>query len=60
MKTEEEIIKEIKKLQEVNTTLPSGKTDMLLEFKKAMAISTMLYVLGRVDSLGFDKECVNE
>ena len=59
MKTEEEIIKEIKKLQEVNTTLPSGQTDVFLEFKKAMSITAMLYVLDRVKSLGFEEEVAN-
>lgn len=59
MKTECEIISEIRRLQETNTTV-NGKTDIVAECKKAMAIWALLFVLGKVDSIDIEEKAVNE
>lgn len=54
MKTEEEIVNEIKRLQKINTTLPNGSTNVFLEFKRATSIAALLYVIGKIKNLNIE------
>lgn len=60
MKTENEIISEIRRLQEIDTTMEDGRTDIIEECKRAVAIWSLLFVLGRVDNIDIEGKAVNE